>query len=72
VSEPLGSQEELKRISSELLRPCFQPPRAVRLLGVTLSNLETPEEHSQAQFALLLEPEEAIGSQPRPEPERES
>ncbi len=72
VSEPLGSQEELKRISSELLRPCFPPPQAVRLLGVTLSNLETPEEHNQAQFALLLEQAEASGAQMRPELERES
>jgi DNA polymerase-4 len=54
-SEPIGSQAELERISLELLRPCFPPPRGVRLLGVTISNLGVRQERSQAQLALLLD-----------------
>jgi DNA polymerase-4 len=41
-------------ISLELLRPCFPPPRGVRLLGVTISNLDVREERSRAQLAFLL------------------
>jgi DNA polymerase-4 len=55
--EPIGSQGELERISLELLRPCFPPPRGIRLLGVTLSNLAAREGRSQAQLALSLDPE---------------
>jgi DNA polymerase-4 len=51
-AEPVGSLRELERISLELLRPCFPPPRGVRLLGVTISNLDVREE--QAQLAFLL------------------
>jgi hypothetical protein len=36
-----------------LLRPCFPPPRGVRLLGVTLSDLEVNAEKNQSQLALL-------------------
>ncbi len=46
---------ELERISLELLRPCFPPPRGVRLLGVTISNLEASDDRSQTQLALLLD-----------------
>jgi len=52
---PIGSQGELQRISLELLRPCFPPPRGVRLLGVTISNLRADDERSQTQLALLLD-----------------
>lgn len=47
----VGSQAELERTSLDLLRPCFPPRRGVRLLGVTLSNLEVQEE--QAQLGLF-------------------
>jgi DNA polymerase IV len=53
--EPIGSQAELERISLDLLRPCFPPPRGVRLLGVTISNLEASDDRSQTQLALLLD-----------------
>ncbi len=53
--EPVGSQDQLERISLELLRPCFPPRLGVRLLGVTLSSLETREPRGEAQFALLLD-----------------
>jgi DNA polymerase IV len=55
---PVRSQEELAAIGLDLLRPGFPPPRGVRLLGVTLSNLGMPddggEERSPAQLALML------------------
>jgi len=57
--EPVRSQAELERISLELLHPCFPPPRGVRLLGVTISNLDarrpSGEGRDQAQFALWLD-----------------
>jgi DNA polymerase-4 len=52
---PIGSRQELERISLELLRSCFPPPRGVRLLGVTISNLGAADEQSQTQLALLLD-----------------
>jgi DNA polymerase-4 len=53
--QPVGSEEELRRISLEPLRPCFPPPRSVRLLGVTISNLEVAQEQSRAQMKLGLD-----------------
>jgi DNA polymerase IV len=53
--EPIASEAELRRISLDLLRPCFPPPRGVRLLGVTISNLDVAGERNQAQMALLLD-----------------
>jgi DNA polymerase-4 len=53
--EPVASQRELERISLELLRPCFPPPRSVRLLGVTLSSLIAAEGQSRPQLALGLD-----------------
>ena len=51
---PIRSQTELEGIGVELLRPHFPPPRGVRLLGVTISNLETAEAGGRAQLALVL------------------
>ncbi len=54
---PLASAAELERIGLDLLRPCFPPPRGIRLLGVTVSNLAAPQaEASTAQLRLLLDP----------------
>ena len=53
--EPVASQRELERISLELLRPCFPPPRGARLLGVTLSSLITAKGQSRPQLALGLD-----------------
>jgi DNA polymerase-4 len=53
--EPIASREELQRIGLDLLRPCFPPPRGIRLLGVTVSNFEAPAERDRAQMALRLE-----------------
>jgi len=51
---PIATQPTLERISLDLLRPLFPPPRGVRLLGVTLSNLEAKECTGPAQLALGL------------------
>jgi DNA polymerase IV len=53
--QPVSVEGELWRISLELLRPCFPPPRSVRLLGVTISNLEAAQEQSRAQLKFILE-----------------
>ncbi len=54
--DPIGSQSELEEIGLMLLRPQFPPPLGVRLLGVTISNLEIAALRSQAQLPLVLEP----------------
>jgi DNA polymerase-4 len=53
---PIGSQRALEEIGLELLRTHFPPSLGVRLLGLTISNLETAEPRSPAQLALFLEP----------------
>jgi DNA polymerase IV len=53
--EPIASQAELERIGLDLLRPCFQPSRRIRLLGVTLSNLDAGQLQQRAQLTLLLD-----------------
>ena len=49
---PVAAQAELEMISFDLLRPLFPPRLGVRLLGVTLSNLDGV---APAQMALGLE-----------------
>jgi len=51
---PIATQPTLERISLDLLRPLFPPPRGVRLLGVTLSSLEAEGHTGPAQLALGL------------------
>jgi DNA polymerase-4 len=53
---PIGSYAELERISLELLRPCFPPPRGIRLLGVTVSGFDSREQPTPPQLALPLDP----------------
>jgi DNA polymerase-4 len=48
-ADAIATQGMLRQISLDLLRPLFPPPRGVRLLGVTLSNLE-----DVGQLALAL------------------
>ncbi len=50
---PLASCGMLEEIGLELLRPVFPAPEGVRLLGVTVSNLEEAREEP-AQLALML------------------
>lgn len=54
LAEPIG-EAELRRIALDLLRPCFSPPRGVRLLGVTISNLEAQQAQRRSQLALVLD-----------------
>jgi DNA polymerase IV len=53
---PIGSYAELERISLELLRPCFPPPRGIRLLGVTVSGFDARDHRTAPQLALPLGP----------------
>jgi len=50
----ITEQMTLEQISLDLLRPLFPPPRGVRLLGVTLSNLDQATEPALRQLALSL------------------
>ena len=52
--QPLNSRDALERTSLELLRPCFPPPRGIRLLGVSVSNLTAPAPEERPQLCLTL------------------
>ncbi|GBQ26117.1 DNA polymerase IV [Gluconacetobacter azotocaptans] len=51
---PVSAQAELLRVAQDLLRPGFPPDRGIRLLGVTLSNLQPADGDASPQFALAL------------------
>nr|WP_262894844.1 DNA polymerase IV [Hymenobacter guriensis] len=51
---PVSSQAALEQVSGELLAGLLPLPKGVRLLGVTLSNLETEEEAAGKQLAFLF------------------
>jgi DNA polymerase-4 len=55
VADAIVSQAIMEELSFELLRPLFPPARGVRLLGVTLSNLDDPAGPARRQLALMLE-----------------
>jgi len=48
------TQVALEQVSLDLLRPLFPPRLGVRLLGVTLSNLDAGPGQDAAQLALAL------------------
>ena len=48
------SRATVEQISLDLLRPLFPPARGIRLLGVTLSNLDEPGDSATRQLALML------------------
>ncbi len=48
------TQVALEQVSMDLLRPLFPPRLGVRLLGVTLSNLDAGPGQDAAQLALAL------------------
>ncbi len=52
---PVASREELERSSLELLRPCFPPPRGIRLLGVTISNFSADSSRDRPQLTFILD-----------------
>ncbi len=53
-ADPIGDQGTIERVSLDLLRPLFPPPRGIRLLGVTISNFDQVSEPSLRQLALTL------------------
>ncbi|MCK8787314.1 DNA polymerase IV [Roseomonas sp. NAR14] len=53
-SRPVGGRDELLRIGVEMLAALFPMPLGVRLLGLTLSGLETGEGDGGGQYALGL------------------
>jgi DNA polymerase-4 len=55
IADGIASREMMAEIATELLRPLFPPPRGVRLLGITLSNFDQPDEQAHQQLALELE-----------------
>ena len=53
LSEPIGGRPELERVAIGLLQRLMPTPKAVRLLGVSLSALQK-EEVEASQMASLL------------------
>jgi DNA polymerase IV len=53
-ASPITSRATIEQVSFELLRPHFPPPRGVRLLGVTLSNLDAAAASRDQQLAFAL------------------
>jgi len=51
-AEPVPTQARLEQVSLDLLRPLFPPRLGVRLLGVTLSNLDDKPCRGVSQLAL--------------------
>lgn len=54
VAAPVAGAVEIAEIVELLLSPIFPVSKGVRLLGVTLSSLDTADEGSQPQLALAL------------------
>ena len=48
---PVAAQAELEQVSLDLLRPFFPPGQGVRLLGVTMSNLDAEARLDPEQLA---------------------
>jgi DNA polymerase-4 len=45
LAQPVADLDSLVRIAESLMEPLMPPARGVRLIGVTLSNLDLPEDH---------------------------
>jgi DNA polymerase-4 len=54
ATAPVTTQVALEQVSFDLLRPLFPPRLGVRLLGITLSNLDAGPGQDAAQLALAL------------------
>jgi len=52
--EAISSRAAIEQVSLELLLPLFPPPRGVRLLGVSLSNLDAATDPLHGQLVLAL------------------
>ncbi len=53
LSEPLGSRPELERVAMGLLERLMPTPKAIRLLGVSISALQTDVASAAPQMSLL-------------------
>ncbi len=53
-TDPIADQATMEKLTFDLLRPLFPPPRGVRLLGITLSNFDDPAAEAPRQLALTL------------------
>ncbi|MGN6376781.1 MAG: DNA polymerase IV [Sphingomonas sp.] len=54
LGEPVTDRETLRRVAVELVRSVYPPRVGIRLLGVTLSNLEARSAEPAPQMALAL------------------
>ena len=54
LPQPIASRAMLEQVSLDLLRPRFPPEPGVRLLGVTVANLDARQEADEAQLLLAL------------------
>ena len=50
---PVRSWDQLRQASIDLVRSLFPPAKAIRLVGVGLSNFEQPPHHGGGELPLL-------------------
>jgi DNA polymerase-4 len=50
IEAPIETRAKLHELALELIRSVFPPPKAIRLVGVTLSNFRSPTANSEAQL----------------------
>jgi DNA polymerase-4 len=53
LSKPIGSRSELETVAIGLLERLMPPPKAVRLIGVSISTLQTDAAAVTSQMSLL-------------------
>ena len=52
--EPVADRDTLRQVAVDLVRSIYPPRAGIRLLGVTVSNLEPASAEPAAQMALAL------------------
>ena len=50
IEAPIETRAKLHELALELIRSVFPPPKAIRLVGVTLSNFRSPTAGSEAEL----------------------
>ena len=50
IEAPIGTRAKLHELALELIRSVFPPPKAIRLVGVTLSNFRSSTSSSEAEL----------------------
>jgi len=50
IEAPIETRAKLHELALELIRSVFPPPKAIRLVGVTLSNFRSPTTGSEAEL----------------------